>query len=68
MHRHRRYGGLMGTAMSARNYAGAIIDGGVRDVAYLQKIGFPSLPGHRTVHSVHHYRSPVLTCRWYATE
>jgi regulator of RNase E activity RraA len=34
-------GGLMGTAMSARNYAGAVIDGGVRDVAYLQKIGFP---------------------------
>lgn len=34
-------GGLMGTAMSARNFAGAIIDGGVRDVAYLHKIGFP---------------------------
>jgi regulator of RNase E activity RraA len=34
-------GGLMGTAMSARNYAGAVIDGGVRDVGYLQKIGFP---------------------------
>ena len=34
-------GGLMGTAMSVRNYAGAVIDGGVRDVAYLQKIGFP---------------------------
>ena len=34
-------GGLMGTAMSARNFSGAVIDGGVRDVAYLQKIGFP---------------------------
>jgi len=34
-------GGLMGTAMSARNFAGAVIDGGVRDVAYLRKIGFP---------------------------
>jgi regulator of RNase E activity RraA len=34
-------GGLMGTAMSARDFAGAIIDGGVRDVAYLRKIGFP---------------------------
>jgi regulator of RNase E activity RraA len=34
-------GGLMGTAMSAREFAGAIIDGGVRDVAYLRKIGFP---------------------------
>ena len=34
-------GGLMGTAMSARGFSGAVIDGGVRDVAYLQKIGFP---------------------------
>jgi regulator of RNase E activity RraA len=34
-------GGLMGTAMSVREFAGAVIDGGVRDVAYLRKIGFP---------------------------
>jgi regulator of RNase E activity RraA len=34
-------GGLMGTAMHARDYAGAVIDGGARDVAYLQKIGLP---------------------------
>ncbi len=34
-------GGLMGTAMAAREFAGAVIDGGVRDVAYLRKIGFP---------------------------
>ena len=34
-------GGLMGTAMLAREFAGAVIDGGVRDVAYLRKIGFP---------------------------
>jgi regulator of RNase E activity RraA len=34
-------GGLMGTAMNSRNFSGAVIDGGVRDVAYLQKIGFP---------------------------
>jgi regulator of RNase E activity RraA len=33
-------GGLMGTAMHARNFSGAVIDGGVRDVAYLNKIGF----------------------------
>src|SRR5277367_6331302 len=33
-------GGLMGTAMAARGYAGAVIDGGVRDVAYLRKIEF----------------------------
>lgn len=34
-------GGLMGTAMAARDFAGAIIDGAVRDTAYLKKIGFP---------------------------
>jgi regulator of RNase E activity RraA len=50
-------GGLMGTAMSARNYAGAVIDGGVRDVAYLQKIGFPVFAlGIVPSTSVHHYR------------
>jgi hypothetical protein len=37
-------GGLMGTAMAARGYSGAVIDGGVRDVAYLRKIGFRSSP------------------------
>ncbi len=35
-------GGLMGTAMSAREFAGAIIDGGLRDVADPRKIGFPA--------------------------
>lgn len=50
-------GGLMGTAMSARGYAGAVIDGGVRDVAYLQKIGFPVYAtGIVPSTSVHHYR------------
>jgi len=50
-------GGLMGTAMSAHNYAGAVIDGGVRDVAYLQKIGFPVYAlGIVPSTSVHHYR------------
>lgn len=34
-------GGLMGTAMAAREYSGAIIDGAVRDTDYLKKIGFP---------------------------
>ncbi|HEV2135535.1 MAG TPA: RraA family protein [Terracidiphilus sp.] len=34
-------GGLMGTAMQARNFSGALIDGAVRDTAYLKKIGFP---------------------------
>jgi regulator of RNase E activity RraA len=50
-------GGLMGTAMSARGYAGAIIDGGVRDVAYLRKLGFPVYAtGIVPSTSVHHYR------------
>ena len=34
-------GGLMGTTMNARGYVGAVIDGGVRDVAQLKRIGFP---------------------------
>ncbi len=50
-------GGLMGTAMSARNFSGAIIDGGVRDVAYLRKIGFPVYAtGVVPSTSVGHYR------------
>ena len=49
-------GGLMGTAMHARSYAGAVIDGGVRDVAHLQKIGFPVFAlGIVPSTSVHHY-------------
>jgi regulator of RNase E activity RraA len=50
-------GGLMGTAMSARDFSGAVIDGGVRDVAYLQKIGFPVFGlGIVPSTSVGHYR------------
>jgi regulator of RNase E activity RraA len=50
-------GGLMGTAMSSRNFSGAVIDGGVRDVAYLQKIGFPVYAlGIVPSTSVTHYR------------
>jgi regulator of RNase E activity RraA len=50
-------GGLMGTAMSARGFSGAVIDGGVRDVAYLQKIGFPVFAtGIVPSTSVHHYQ------------
>jgi regulator of RNase E activity RraA len=50
-------GGLMGTAMAARGCAGAVIDGGVRDVAYLRKIGFPVFAtGIVPSTSVHHYR------------
>lgn len=50
-------GGLMGTAMMSRDYSGAVIDGGVRDVAYLRKIGFPVYAtGIVPSTSVHHYR------------
>src|SRR3984885_5446742 len=50
-------GGLMGTAMSAREFAGGIIDGGVRDVAYLRKIGFPVYAtGINPATSAGHYR------------
>src|SRR5438309_8678795 len=50
-------GGLMGTAMAARNFSGAVIDGGVRDTAYLQKIGFPVYAlGIVPSTSVSHYR------------
>lgn len=50
-------GGLMGTAMSARGFAGAVIDGGVRDVSYLQRIGFPVFAlGIVPSTSVKHYR------------
>jgi len=50
-------GGLMGTAMQARNFSGAVIDGGVRDTPYLQKIGFPVFAlGTVPSISVGHYR------------
>ena len=50
-------GGLMGTAMAARGFAGAVIDGSVRDTAYLRKIGFPVYAtGIAPSTSVGHYR------------
>lgn len=50
-------GGLMGTAMAARDFSGAVIDGGVRDTAYLRKIGFPVYAlGIVPSTSVSHYR------------
>lgn len=50
-------GGLMGTAMAARDFSGAVIDGGVRDVAYLTKIAFPVYAlGIVPSTSVGHYR------------
>ena len=50
-------GGLMGTAMAARDFAGAVIDGGVRDTAYLRKIRFPVYAlGEVPSTSINHYR------------
>lgn len=34
-------GGLMGTTMYSRGYVGAVVDGGVRDIAQLKRLGFP---------------------------
>src|ERR1700747_2552619 len=49
--------GLMGTAMSARGFSGAIVDGGVRDVGQLRKLGFPVFSlGVVPSTSVSHYR------------
>jgi regulator of RNase E activity RraA len=50
-------GGLMGTAMFSRGFAGAVIDGGVRDLPQLRKIGFPVYAtGPVPSTSVGHYR------------
>lgn len=50
-------GGLMGTAMFARGFVGAIVDGGVRDLPQLKKIGFPVYStGAVPSTSVSHYR------------
>jgi 4-hydroxy-4-methyl-2-oxoglutarate aldolase len=50
-------GGLMGTAMKVRGFAGAIIDGGLRDTPQLRRIQFPVFS--RSIvpsTSVNHYR------------
>jgi regulator of RNase E activity RraA len=50
-------GGLMGTAMFQRGFEGAVIDGGVRDLGQLRKIGFPVYAlGPVPSTSVGHYR------------
>jgi regulator of RNase E activity RraA len=50
-------GGLMGTAMEARQFSGAVIDGSMRDTAYLRKIGFPVYAtGVTPATAVGHYR------------
>ena len=50
-------GGLMGTAMAARGYAGAVVDGGGRDVPQLKRVQFPVYAlGPVPSTSVGHYR------------
>ena len=50
-------GGLMGTAMLARGFKGAVIDGGVRHLPQLRRIGFPVYSlGPVPSTSVGHYR------------
>jgi len=50
-------GGLMGTAMFSRGFSGAVVDGGVRDLPQLKKIGFPVFStGPVPSTSVTHYR------------
>jgi regulator of RNase E activity RraA len=50
-------GGLMGTAMFSRGFAGAVVDGGVRDLPQLKRIGFPVYStGSVPSTSVGHYR------------
>nr|WP_041598081.1 RraA family protein [Granulicella tundricola] len=50
-------GGLMGTAMFSRGFVGAIVDGGVRDLPQLKRIGFPVYStGSVPSTSVGHYK------------
>jgi regulator of RNase E activity RraA len=50
-------GGLMGTAMWSRGFSGAVVDGGVRDLPQLKRIGFPVYAtGPVPSTSVTHYR------------
>lgn len=49
-------GGEMGTTMAARGFAGAVVEGGVRDTAYLTQIRFPVFgTGIVPSTSVNHY-------------
>ncbi len=50
-------GGLMATAMKARGFAGAVIDGGVRDLPQIQKLQFPVFSrGVAPSTTINHYR------------
>jgi regulator of RNase E activity RraA len=54
-------GGLMGTAMYSRGYAGAVIGGGVRDLPQLMRINFPVFStGVVPSTAVGHYRFAAM--------
>lgn len=60
-------GGLMGTAMLSRGFAGAVVDGGVRDIPQLKKIGFPvyalgPVPSTSVGHYRFHAANVPITC------
>jgi regulator of RNase E activity RraA len=42
------FGDLLATAMKARGCQGVVVDGGVRDVAYLRTLGLPMLARYRS--------------------
>jgi 4-hydroxy-4-methyl-2-oxoglutarate aldolase len=42
------FGDLLGTAMQARGCAGVVVDGGIRDLAFLQTIKLPIMARYRT--------------------
>lgn len=42
------FGDLLATAMKARRIAGAVVDGGVRDTAFLKTLGLPIMARYRT--------------------
>jgi regulator of RNase E activity RraA len=42
------FGDLLSEAMKARGCAGVVVDGGVRDMAYLRKMGLPMMVRYRT--------------------
>jgi 4-hydroxy-4-methyl-2-oxoglutarate aldolase len=42
------FGDLLGSAMKSRGCTGLVVDGGVRDVAYLRALGLPVMARYRT--------------------
>jgi 4-hydroxy-4-methyl-2-oxoglutarate aldolase len=60
------FGDLLGESMRSRGCAGVVVDGGVRDVAYLSELGLPIFNRYRTPAQaigrwkVTSYQQPVL--------